>query len=107
MVRPLKCKLARRLTKCQAGPLIAQLRQYNIYHRRRGGDVKRERRIKSRETPLSIYVELSIHAKTRSRNLVETMHTLGLSVSYDRVHAISTDLGNAVSRRYQARSSQG
>lgn len=28
------------------------------------------------------------------------MHTLGLSVSYDRVLSISTDLGNAVCRRY-------
>ena len=29
------------------------------------------------------------------------MHDLGLSVSYDRVLAVSTDLGNAVCRRYQ------
>ena len=29
------------------------------------------------------------------------MHDLGLSVSYDRVLAVSTDLGNAVWRRYQ------
>ena len=88
-------------SKSQAGLSIAQLLQYNIYHRRRGGDVKHERITKSRETPLSIYVGLSIHAKTRRRNLVETIHTLGLSVSYDRVLAVSTDLGNAVSRRFQ------
>ena len=88
-------------SKAQAGLTISQLLQYNSYHRRREGDVKRERRNKSRETPLSIYVGLTIHAKTRSRDLVETMHSLGLSVSYDRVLAISTDLGNAVCRRYQ------
>ena len=88
-------------SKSQACLSVAQLLQYNIYHRHRGGDIKDERRTKSCETPFSIYVGLSIHTKTHSCNLVETMHTLGLSVSYDRVLAISTDLGNAVSRRYQ------
>ena len=89
------------LTKSQSGLTISQLLQYNSYHRRSSGEVKRERRNKSRETPLPIFVGLSIHAKTRSRDLVENMHTLGLSVSYDRVLSISTDLGNAVCRRYQ------
>ncbi|KAL9954824.1 hypothetical protein ACROYT_G042404 [Oculina patagonica] len=88
-------------SSAQAGLTISQLLQYNSYHRRRDGEIKRERRNKSRETPISIYVGLSIHAKSRSRDLIETMHTLGLSVSYDRVLAISTDLGNAVCRQYQ------
>ena len=88
-------------TKAQAGLTISQLLQCNSYHRRSSGDVQRERGNKSRETPLPIFVGLSIHAKTRSRDLVQNMHTLGLSVSYDRVLAISTDLGNAVCCRYQ------
>ncbi|KAK3730385.1 hypothetical protein QZH41_004674 [Actinostola sp. cb2023] len=88
-------------SKGQAGLTISQLLQYNSYLRRRDGEVKHERRNKSRETPLPIYVGLSIHAKTRSRDLVENMHDLGLSVSYDRVLAISTDLGNEVCRRYK------
>ena len=89
------------LTNSQSGLTISQLLQYNSYHRRSSGEVKRERRNKSRETLLPIFVGLSIHAKTRSRDIVENMHTLGLSVSYDRVLSISTDLGNAVCRRYQ------
>jgi len=88
-------------SKAQAGLTISQLLQYNSYHRRRDGDVRRERRNKIRETPISLYVGLSIHAKTRSRDLIETMHNLGLCVSYDRVLAISTELGNAVCRRYK------
>lgn len=51
--------------------------------------------------PLPLFTGLSIHAKTRKRNLLETMHDLGLCVSYDRVLAVSTDLGNAVWRCYQ------
>ena len=81
---------------------ISQLIQFNSYlgNRRRSENSKRERRNKDCETPVPLYVGLSIHAKTRSRDLIETMHSLGLSVSYDRVLAISTELGNSVLRRY-------
>ena len=91
---------ARNSSKAQAGLTISQLLQYNSYLRRRG-DVVRVRRNKNRETPVSLYIGLSIHAKTRSRDLIDIMHDLGLCVLYDRVLAISTDIGNAVCRRYQ------
>ena len=86
--------------KIQAALTISQLLQYNTHVRCRDKEVKQERRNKCRETPLPIYVGISVHAKTRSRDLVETLHDLGISVSYDRVLAISTDLGNEVCRRY-------
>ena len=86
--------------KSQAGLSISQLLQYNSYVRRRDGDRKRERHNKSRETPLPIYIGLSLHAKTPSRDLVEKLHELGLSISYDRVLTISTDLGNSICRQY-------
>ncbi|KAK2551127.1 hypothetical protein P5673_028053 [Acropora cervicornis] len=59
------------LTKSQSGLTISQLLQYNSYHRRSSGEVKRERRNKSRETPLPIFVGLSIHAKTRRISLFQ------------------------------------
>ncbi len=37
---------------------------------------------------------------TRKRNLVDTLHELGLSVSYDRVLEISTDLGSKICKYY-------
>ena len=86
--------------KFQAGLSIAQLLQYNSFVRRREGDVKQERHNKTRETPLPIYTGLVVHAKTRSRDLVEKLHELGLSISYDRVLAISTELGNSVCHQY-------
>ena len=86
--------------KFQAGLSIAQLLQYNSFVRRREGDIKRERHNKTRETPLPIYAGLIVHAKTRSRDLVEKLHELGLSISYDRVLAISTELGNSVCHQY-------
>ena len=42
-----------------------------------------------------------IHTKTRKRELVDQLFDLGLSVSYDRVLEISTELGNKVCHYYQ------
>ncbi|KAK3736786.1 hypothetical protein QZH41_011732 [Actinostola sp. cb2023] len=88
-------------SSAQVGLTIAQFMQFNSYNRRRDQEVKREQRNKYRETPLAIYTGLLIHAKTRSRDLIETMHSLGISISYDRVLAISTALGNELCRRYE------
>lgn len=82
----------------QASLSISQLIQYNSCIRRREGNTKRQRHNKDRETPLPLYVGLSIHAKTRNRDLIQSLHSLGLCVSYDRVLSISTELGNAACR---------
>lgn len=42
-----------------------------------------------------------LHAGTRKRDLVDKLHKLGLSISYDRVLQISTDLANTVCRLYE------
>ncbi len=86
--------------KVQAALTISQLLQNNTRVGCRDKEVKRKRRNKCCETPLPIYVGITVHAKTRSRDLVEALHDLGMSVSYDRVLAISTDLKNEVCHRY-------
>ena len=55
---------------------------------------------KVRETPLPIYLSMLIHAKTRSRSLIDTLYNLGLCVSYDRLMSIFTDLSNTVCSLY-------
>ena len=40
-------------------------------------------------------------AKTRKRELVDILHGLGLSISYDRVLSVSNLLGNRVCQQYQ------
>ena len=79
---------------------ISQLLQINSFVPQRDGENKRERQNRSRETPLPIYVGLTLHAKTQSQNIVDTMHDLGLSISYVRVLDISTDLGNSVCQQH-------
>ena len=83
----------------QASLSVAQLLQYNSCIRRQEG-TSSTRHNKARETPLPIYVGLTVHARTRKRDLVETLFDLGLSVSYDRVMEISTSMSNRVCEQY-------
>ena len=55
-----------------------------------------------RETPLPIYLSMLIHAKTRSKDLIDTLFNLGLCVSYNRLMDISTNLSNTVCSQYHA-----
>ena len=48
-----------------------------------------------------MYVGLEIHAKTRKKELVDKCFELGLSVSYDSVLAVSTDVANKVCSYYR------
>ena len=50
---------------------------------------------RDKEPPLPIYVGLLSHVQTRKRTLIDKLYNLGLSISYDRVLSISTDVGNA------------
>ena len=80
----------------QASISIAQLLQYHISVRQRLGSTGIYHQ-NTRETPLPIYVGLVVHARTRKRDLIETLFYLGLSISYDRVMEISTTIGNHIS----------
>lgn len=57
--------------------------------------------INDKESPLPVYLGLLLHAETRKRSLIDKLYNLGLSISYDRVLDISTDIGNAVSSRFE------
>lgn len=57
---------------------------------------------KSKETPVPVYLGLKIHAETRKKELVDCLYHLGLSISYDRVMSISTDVANTVCAKYEA-----
>ena len=54
-----------------------------------------------KETPLPLYVALKIHAITRRRNLIDTLFNLRISVSYDRLLQMTSDLGIGVCERYK------
>ena len=61
---------------------------------------KQHRHSADRETPFCVYLGLLLFAKTRKRQLIDTLFQHGLCISYDRVLKISTQLGEAVVERY-------
>ena len=85
----------------QAALTIAQLLQFNCYSRRRETSSNYDRHSTDRETPLPLYVGLSVHAQTRNRELVDTLFKLGIFISHVRVLSISTEIGNSVCRRFK------
>ena len=66
----------------------------------RSGMKQHRRHSKSREPPLPMYLGVLLHNKTRKRRLVDTFHDMGLSISYDRVLEISTDIGTKICECY-------
>ena len=81
---------------------VSQLLMFNsIARRRQSTSIESTKHGHNRETPLPVYLGMLMHTKTRKRDLVDTLFHLGLSVSYDRVLSISTDLGNNICRFFQ------
>lgn len=60
---------------------------------------------RSRKSPLGVYLGMLLHATTRKKSLIEKLHKIGISVSYQRVMDLSTSLGNNVLAHYNAANS--
>ena len=86
-------------TQNQALLSICQLIIFNSLSRS-GKQTSTTRHNKAREPPLPVYFGILMHTKTRKRALVESLYELGLSVSYDRVFEISTDVGTKICEFY-------
>ncbi len=54
-----------------------------------------------REPPLPLYIGMKIHTETRSKKLITQLHDLGLSVSYDRVLQLESQLATAVCKDFK------
>ena len=55
-----------------------------------------------RETSISIYVAMKTHSKTQSKEVVDSLHNIGLCISYDRLTVISKDLADSVISLFEA-----
>lgn len=53
-----------------------------------------------REWPLQLSIGTAIHQSTRRRQLVDFLHSYGLSVDYSRILQLETQLANAICDRY-------
>jgi len=77
---------------------VAQfLKNNSIKHMRKKVDATLSARHSStQEISLPICIGLMLHAQTRKRDLVDKLFNLGLSISYDRVLCLPTEMGNSV-----------
>ena len=74
---------------------ISQLLQFNCTSRRNTPrNRSQDNHNALREPPLPTYVGLFVHAKTRKKSLVDELFRLGLSISYNRVNDITTNIGS-------------
>ena len=92
------------MTEAQTSVSISQLMLFNATkrHRDSGTTGASYYHSRDREPPLPIYLGLMTHAEMRKRTLVDKLSNLGLSISYDRVLELSTDMGNSVCARFEA-----
>lgn len=87
-------------SKNQAAVSIARLIRFNcVKHAKQGSTSTRH--LKEMETPLPLYIGLSVHAHTRKRELVDTLFSLGLSVSYSRVLDISSEMAQKACKQFE------
>jgi len=91
-------------TEAQTTLSISHLILFNATKRRRdsGTTGASNYHSRDRQPPLSIYLGLMTHAETRKRTLVDKLYNPGLSISYDRVLELSTDMGNSVCARFES-----
>jgi hypothetical protein len=81
---------------------ISQLMVFNsVKHARNIDSSSSVRHLRSRETPLPLYMSIKIHAVTRSRQLIDIISHLGLCVSYDRLLELTSDISNGICQRFQ------
>ena len=48
-----------------------------------------------------MYLGLLVHGETRKQNVTDKLNDLGMSISYNRVLELSTDLGNTICSRFE------
>lgn len=86
----------------QCSKTVAQL---TMFHYRKmskhSSDVVSVRRHpRERETPIPIYLGLKLYATVRSKTLIQRLHFLGVSVSYDRVLFICNNISLNILKNY-------
>eukprot|EP00794_Sanderia_malayensis_P001933 gene1933-2197_t len=85
--------------KSQPVYTIAQLLKFNSYKQRRAESTKQYHRV-CQETPVPFYLGLFTYAKMRKKSIIDKLFELGISVSYDRVLALTMKMANHTTSQY-------
>jgi hypothetical protein len=89
------------LSASQHCKTISQLILHNCKKRQHKIQDPLKRHSHKREPPLPVYLGLNIHTATRSKSIVDTLDTLGMSISYKRVMEIENLLAQNVCEQFK------
>lgn len=78
---------------------IAQLIQFHAKKRKRPDT---SRSLHEVNVPVPTYIALKVHGETRSKDIVDTLHKMGISISYDHLKKITAGLANRVCSLYHS-----
>ena len=75
---------------------------HNVKHPRRHDDrpSKAVHHTRERENPFPIYLSLILHSHARNRELIDSLHSYGICIGYNRLLGISTELANRITNFY-------
>ena len=76
---------------------VSQIILHNAKKKHTTFERKGTRHSLDREPPLPVYIGLKIHSLARTKKLIETCHSLGISISYDRVIELEKDMALSMS----------
>ena len=80
---------------------LSQLVKFNVIKRMREQSVLHVRHKNPRETPLTVYIGLYIHSKTRKRSMRNKFSSLGLCISFIRVDENHLAIMQKVCQQYR------
>ena len=87
-------------TRAKIACTISQLLTYNTVKYASSSDSTAIRHSKERGTPFPLYHGIKLHGDARLKHQIQNAHSLGLSVSYDRVMEVKLQVANAVCKRH-------
>ena len=86
------------LEDSQATLTIAQLIVFNLMTHKSSSKVRHSL---DREPPLPLYLGMKIHTEIRSKSLIKQLYNLGLSVSYDQILQVESQLATGACQNFK------
>ena len=84
----------------QACLTLAQLLIHNA-KKKMDLNASHQRHSLDREPPIPLYIGMSLHTQTRSKQLVDQMAKLGISITYDRIVQVENSLAMSMCEQYK------
>ena len=83
----------------QACLTVGQVIVYNTKEKSKESNTQTRHSLE-REPPMPVYIGLNIHGLTRCKRIIQQLHELGISISYDRVIQLEDWLAEATCERF-------